>query len=457
MRQANNGSTGRLALTGDRTLLAFTGAQDSVGVPDETTVNSRGVGTIDSSLSGNYTLQTTYTGLGGSTKNQTRSATSLDNKTWYIGDKGGVYTNNTTSAVNTTNIRPVRCFDGKVIACAATSGSASPAVLSTLSADATALTPFPGLEGTFDANAVDFYMIASGVNGRTNDIAYVNDGTTVSKYSYVSGSWTSNGNATLGVTADGICAVNLGGEANLYVTTGTNGTVVQITDITGYNTAPVITSANNVILYSGAPYLKGIDFAPVISSGVILASNPPALTAAVGATVDAPFSVTFTDSTGWHTVITNILVNSVTLTNTAYVIAAGQITFTPSASTLLQTAGSVSIVVGATGYNLDSGHPNHWAWSCAKEFGHHGATRSALCQWRHTDREVQPVHAVVRLPINTAIRPPARLRSRHPLAEQEDGLWEAPMCKWRLPARGPTSLPTYVGHESTAQSRLPVR
>ena len=355
LRQSSAASTGRVALTGDRTLLAFTGAQDGTGVPDETTVNLRGVGTIDASASGNYTLQTNYTGLGGSTKNQTRSATSLDNKIWYIGDKGGIYTNGTTSPLNTTNIRPVKVFGGKVIACAAPASGTIPAVLSTVSADATALTPLPGLEGTTDANALDFYMIQSGVNGTNYDIAYVNDGTTVSKYSLVSGSWVANTpSASLGVTADGICAINIGGGAILYVTTGTGSAVVEITDTAGYNAAPVINTANDVTNYIGSPYLKGIDFAPVAGSGGTAFNNPPTLTPDPSATVDGPFTNTFTDDPVWRTTITNITVNSVTLSPSAYnTNNPGKIIFTPSASVLLQSSGSKSIVISATNYNAD--------------------------------------------------------------------------------------------------------
>lgn len=115
LRQSSAGTTGRLALTQDRTLLAFAGAEDPVGVADETTISNRGVGTVDAN--GRYVLQASYIGLGGSTKNQARGASSLDDKTWYFADKGGVYTNNTgTTPLNTTNIRPVKCFGGVVYA-----------------------------------------------------------------------------------------------------------------------------------------------------------------------------------------------------------------------------------------------------------------------------------------------------------------------------------------------------
>lgn len=78
---------------------------------------------------------------------------------------------------------------------------------------------------------------------------------------------------------------------------------------------------------------------------------PPSLTPASGVTVDASFNVTFTDDATWRAAITSITVGGTALPPAAYSTGtAGQITFTPSASGLLQSAGSKSIVVIATGY-----------------------------------------------------------------------------------------------------------
>ena len=78
----------------------------------------------------------------------------------------------------------------------------------------------------------------------------------------------------------------------------------------------------------------------------------PTLVAAVVATVDNPFIVTFTDDPTWRAAVTGIKIGGVTLT-TGYSISAGTITFTPSASlpvSLLQSSGLKNIVVSATGY-----------------------------------------------------------------------------------------------------------
>jgi len=88
------------------------------------------------------------------------------------------------------------------------------------------------------------------------------------------------------------------------------------------------------------------------SSGAIL--TPPVITPSPVATVDGLFTNTFTDSASWRSAITGITVNGTALPDGAYAVSAGQIVFAPSASTLLQTAGSVSIAIAATGYAVDT-------------------------------------------------------------------------------------------------------
>lgn len=95
--------------------------------------------------------------------------------------------------------------------------------------------------------------------------------------------------------------------------------------------------------------------------------TPPTLTAAGSATVDAAFDVTFTDDATWRAAITSVKIGGTTLT-AGYSVSSGKITFTPSASSpasLLQTAGTKSISVQATGYAdatvsqlINAGAPN---------------------------------------------------------------------------------------------------
>ena len=80
-------------------------------------------------------------------------------------------------------------------------------------------------------------------------------------------------------------------------------------------------------------------------------ANPaPAIAPDPNASVDGPFTNTFTDNPAWRGNIFAVNVNGVALTNTAYAISAGQIVFTPSKSALLQSSGLLNFSINATGF-----------------------------------------------------------------------------------------------------------
>lgn len=117
------------------------------------------------------------------------------------------------------------------------------------------------------------------------------------------------------------------------------------------------TSSETVALSvsAGVPYyirvLRFNGTAATFTIGVTIVAAAPSLTAAPGATIDTPFNVTFADNATWRGAISSITVGGNLLDPSAYsATTEGQITFTPSASTLLQSAGSKAIVVVATGY-----------------------------------------------------------------------------------------------------------
>jgi hypothetical protein len=90
--------------------------------------------------------------------------------------------------------------------------------------------------------------------------------------------------------------------------------------------------------------------AMLTTGGEVIPITMPTLTAATGATVDAPFDITFGEQATWRDAITGITVNGTTLDPSAYnTSVAGKITFTPANSTLLQTAGTKTIVISASG------------------------------------------------------------------------------------------------------------
>ena len=299
LRQSSSGSTGRLALSQDGTLLCFTaGLSGDSTVSDVTTVDPRGAGTFN--FQGDYVLQTTYIGLGDTTANQARSATTVDDMTFFMGDKGGVYTNGNTpenayigyTTVNGVNVRSLKAFGGVVYALQQEGGTDPNAtVMAIVPAPSTGSQSLFPLEGfPIDGSVLDFYMLRSGNNGANYDTCYYIDGTNTTsgaifKFYYTgqidsqSGQqiWVNAGSAWPGVGngnwptpngGDGLCAVtNVNGGVDLYYTTGSGGStgnsVIHVHDSAGWNQPINITATNQLYTVSSKATLKGIAFAPV--------------------------------------------------------------------------------------------------------------------------------------------------------------------------------------------------
>jgi DNA/RNA endonuclease G (NUC1) len=283
-------STGYVALSNDRSLLAITGHNSTNTSANANTLNPRGVYTIDAF--GAVLKQTTYTGGSG---NQTRGATTLNGTTWFIADQGGLYTNGSTGASPSGNFRAAKSFGGVVYIGQQSSSTGSIQVSAISAASGGTLTGLPGL--TNNASFQDFYLAQSGANGATYDLLYVVSDTsatagTIAKYSLVSGSWTANGSYTTTFGGFGLAAAAGGSGAILYVTTGggatTANSVIKVTDAAGYNAAINVTTANNVTLYTApaGTIIKGLDFAPLsgASVGPSISQNPQSQTIASGQT-----------------------------------------------------------------------------------------------------------------------------------------------------------------------------
>ena len=289
LRNASSGTTCRMADNDDGTLVCFTGFEDgSSATADETTINPRGAGTLNPS--GNYVLQTSYTGIGGGTANQTRSATSVDNTTWYIGDKGGTYTNNQTipyiGGTSLLNIRSVKSFGGVVYGIQQQSASVVATLLQIIPVNGQVYPGIPSTSQSYypvdgfpqDTQVVDFYMVKSGNNDGIYDVVYYIDdnGATagsINKY-YYSGlddnnvpAYTSAGSVATVNGGDGLCAaINPNGGFDIYYTTGAGGTpgnsVVRVHDSGAWNGAINPTSTNTLYTVGSASSMKGIAFAP---------------------------------------------------------------------------------------------------------------------------------------------------------------------------------------------------
>jgi hypothetical protein len=292
LRQASSATTGRLADSNDGSLVCFTGFEDgSSATADETTINPRGVGTLNAN--GAFVLQTSYTGFGGSTANQTRSATSVDDVNWFIGDKGGVYVNGGISPLIAgagNNVRSLKSFGGTVYALQ----QASSSVINTPISIVQGATLYP-LDGfAQDAAVLDFYMLQSGANGSTYDTVYYIDGTNTTsgaiyKY-YLTGNvdpntsqplWALAGHVDTANGGDGLCAVtNASGGVDLYYTTGSGGiagnSLVKVHDSAPDNTSISLSVPITLYTVAAPATLKGVAFAPVL---------PPAAPAVTALTV----------------------------------------------------------------------------------------------------------------------------------------------------------------------------
>ncbi len=282
-------STGYLSLTNDGTLLTFNAANSTDTSANVNTLNPRAVGTLNPN--GDFAIATTYTGTSG---NQTRSSTSLNNTTWFIADQGGLYTNNATAADPVGNFRAIRSFDGVVYTGRTSSTTTTIQVATISAATGGTVTGLPGL--TNNASHQDFYMIRSGDNGSTYDVLYIlsatsNTAGTIAKYSFVdtdsNGSldtWTANGTYTTSFGGFGLTAKDNGNGAILYATSGqgalTANSIVKLSDTAGYNSTISITTADNVIVYNAptGKIAKGVSFVPVA------ANSPPVVTTSSGST-----------------------------------------------------------------------------------------------------------------------------------------------------------------------------
>lgn len=265
-------STGYLQRSNDGTLLSFTGHNSTTATGNANTILARGVGTLDQF--GAFSLATTYTGV---SAQQTRSATSLDNTNWYIGDQAGQYTNGAIAASPAANLRGVKSFGGAVYALQQ-STVVTNIVVSTLTATSGgSIVGLPGLAN--NSTAQDFYMISSGLNGSVFDVLYIsnNSGATVgsiAKFSLVGSSWVANGvSASTGFGGFGLAAAANGTGADLFLTSGNGATaantVRKLVDANGWNAAISLGSATTVYTAPAGTTLKGIDFTPVPAPGAV--------------------------------------------------------------------------------------------------------------------------------------------------------------------------------------------
>ena len=331
-------STLYLANSADGSLIALTAQKgaSTTSASNANTLTSRGVVTIDNAA--NVNNPASWTGTSGQ---QTRCASSLNNSTWFIGDQNGFYTGGATTASPTGNVRGVKAFGSAVYAM--TSSATAPFVGIISAATGGTYTALTGLPNGATSGQ-DFYLIQSGSNGTTYDVLYILSYTsatvgTVAKYSLVSGTWTANGTYTTGFGGFGLAAKKSGSGADLFVTSGSGATAANIlyklTDTAGHNATIAITTANNVSLYTAASgtTMKGVAFAPVAGAATI-----------TGATTATAFTTTYGTASAAQTFAisgSNLAANLVATAPTGFEVSADGTSYSGTA-TFSQSSGAAS-------------------------------------------------------------------------------------------------------------------
>jgi uncharacterized protein YjiK len=289
-------STGYVTNSADGSLLIFNGHNSATTGVNANTLTARGVVTFDAA--GTFALATTYTGVSGQ---QTRSATTLNNTTWFIADQSGIFTNSATTASPAGNFRSIKTFGGSVYVAQASSNATFTQIATVSAATGGTATGLPGL--TNNASLQDFFLIQSGDNGTAYDVLYTvsatsNTAGTIAKYSLVSGTWVANGTHTTTFGGFGLAAADSGSGALLYVSTGlgalTANSLLKITDTAGYNATLSITTGNNVTLYTApaGAIIKGVAFAPVSATASPAAiTSEPAASQTIGTGETATLSI----------------------------------------------------------------------------------------------------------------------------------------------------------------------
>ena len=277
---------------------------------------------------------------------------------------------NTAASTATINATPVQATWtlGGTVAVAASAGTATFSGLTATSTDGQAVT---GATIDFTSSGLT-HIVSSGFNIPilvvNNPAAFSATPATTSQINLAATANGAGNNVVVVYNLTGTFTTPSGGppSAGGSLAGGTvvyNGAAAGLASHTGLN--PATQYFYKCFSYSGTVYSGGLT-----ANATTVALTPPTLTAAIGATVDAGFDVTFSDDSAWRAAITSVNVGPTAL-SAGYAVAAGQITFTPSASSptaLLQTNGTRTITVKATGYSdaavsqaIGAGAPNKLA------------------------------------------------------------------------------------------------
>jgi hypothetical protein len=241
--------------------------------------------------------------LGDATANQARSATTIDDATFWMGDKGGVFTNNQNpndayiayTVGNQANVRSLKAYNNNIYALQQSGGTDPTAsVMAVVTPPSSGVHELQELAGfPIDLSVLDFSAVASGANGTNIDTIYYIDGTNTTSgaifkftnsftFDPETGDeiWGNAGGSQLdswqtGNGGDGIAArINPSGGVDLFYTTGNGSTlsnqVVMVHDSAAWDQPINLTATNILYTAHAGQTLKGVALAPVSTNSSIV-------------------------------------------------------------------------------------------------------------------------------------------------------------------------------------------
>ena len=148
---------------------------------------------------------------------------------------------------------------------------------------------------------------------------------------------------------------------NSYGSIFFNNMIVDFTGVPGVDNNPnfafrIVNAAtgSDCVNYLGQPYNNSSGNSRldnIAVNGQFAGQFAPTVTNSPLATVDAPFTNSFSPNPSWVAAIQSVYVNGVLLTNNnGYALTSSNIVFTPSKAAVLQLSGNDSIVIFAAGY-----------------------------------------------------------------------------------------------------------
>lgn len=328
-------SEGMLTLNTNGTNLVVPGYYTALNTASITTSASATINRVVALIDVNQNVDTTTRLSDWSTGGSPRGAAASGNSIYVTGSVGGTRyaakgaTTSTQLSTSVTNMRNVNIFNGQLYA---SDNSGTTFKLSSIgtglpTTSGQTMVNLPGFPTASTSQPYGFFFadLSSSVAGL--DVVYVADdvANTITKYSLVSGTWTSNGTITA-TTVKGLTASVSGTTVSLYATATTSSPastyIYSYTDNSGYNgsvsgTATKLVDRTNVSLMA----FRGIAFAPTSfttqPSSTTVCSDATttlavAMTAGTSASIYAYQWQASVDGTNWSNISNGSVYSNVT-------------------------------------------------------------------------------------------------------------------------------------------------